>query len=518
MKCNDVRAFFSEVASKSVTTKIPQSDLDFFITNEYIALMKKEEYDQALAEVANLTQLNEEIQKDANEKRNAEAVLKEYEKKTHSIMFHLEGREKKETDLAREQAGKSNVLKVRTDLAAEESKLNELIQKKSRMDRMVPYNGYYVSLTGLGIITLTDLNVRNYRVSDWEFSDFVAETQEMFGELRVIAERGGFFVSTLRTEVPIEEPSQMWNVSIGLAKLQGDQNQIAQRYLLAMKILKHSDSTNENKMMAAEIMTAFRMDPSQPSSNDDLQELSHTMADLEKELRHQAKVPEELSVGIAAMMMFRKRYDGTYPIDTFVEFSKITLSSDAAAILAVMNEPLNQLADKFRAYRGLFGSWGYGLSEDSELASAYLSVSDLAPDDVRTKITILIDALKNYLEYPLVAAAILASIPTLEANETLNLMEKASKLLSYFAPDLERSELVSLSVMMIHGIQNELVKKLDSTATIVNIPSQLVYPPSAIFFMYRAPLIIAHSSYYSKFSRIEGFHPAHVHGVGGFMG
>ena len=386
------------------------------------------------------------------------------------------------------------------------------------MDRMVPYNGSYIALTGLGVITLNDLNVQNYRVSDWQFSDFVAQTQEMFGELRGIAERGGFFVSTLRTEVPIEEMSQLWNVSIGLAKLQSDQNQIAQRYLRAMDIVRRSHSTLENKLMAAEIMTAFRMDPSQPLGNDDLVELSHTIADLEKELKHEAKVPEEQSIAIAAMMMFRRRYDGTYPIDTFVGYSKITPSCDAAAILAVMNEPFDQLSERFRAYRGLLGSWGYELSEDSELASAYLSVSEMAPDDVRTKITILIDALKNYLEYPLVAAAILASIPTLEANETLSWMEKASRLLSYYAPNLERSELVCLSVMMIHGIQNELVKGLDSTATIVNTPSQLTYPPSSAFFIYRAPLILAHSSYHSTFSRIEGVHPAHVHGVGGFMG
>jgi hypothetical protein len=518
MKCNDVRAFFYEVANRSVTTKIPQSDLDFFITSEYITLMKMEEYDQAMAEVAGLTQLNEEIQKDSVEKRNAEAALREYEKKTHSIMFHLEGREKKEADLAREKDEESVVLKVRANLSAEESKLTELIQKKSRMDRMVPYNGYYLSLTGLGVITLNDLNVQNYRVSDWEFSAFVAGTQEMFGELRAIAERGSFFVSTFRTEVPTEEQSQLWNASIGLAKLQYDQNQVAQRYIQALDIIRHSHSTLENKLMAAEIMTAFRMDLSQPSGSADLQELSTTITEIDEELRKKAKVPEELSIAIAAMMIFRKRYDGTYPIDTFVEFSKITSSCDAAAILAVMNEPLDQLTEKFRAYRGLLGSWGYDLSEDSELASAYLSVSELAPEDVRTKITILIDALRNYLEYPLVAAAILASIPTLEANETLNWMEKASKLLSYFAPGLERSELVCLSVMMIHGIQNELVKKLDSTATIMNTPSQLTYPPSAIFFIYRAPLIIAHSSYHSTFSRIEGFHPAHVHGVGGFMG
>ena len=61
------------------------------------------------------------------------------------------------------------------------------------------------------------------------------------------------------------------------------------------------------------------------------------------------------------------------------------------------------------SFRALFNAWGYDMSEDTELSSAYLTISDLGPDDVKTKLNILIDALKNHLEYPLVAAAILAS-------------------------------------------------------------------------------------------------------------
>jgi hypothetical protein len=132
--------------------------------------------------------------------------------------------------------------------------------------------------------------------------------------------------------------------------------------------------------------------------------------------------------------------------------------------------------------------------------------------------SIIVTALKNYLEYPLVAAAILASIPTLEANETLDLMEKAYSQLWSFATGLERSELVSLSVRMIHGIKNELVEKLDPTAKIAKTPVQFTHAPSSIFFGYYAPLIIVHSIYYSTFSGIGGFHPAHVHGVGGSGG
>jgi hypothetical protein len=462
-----------------------------------------------------LTQLNEEFQTETMEERSTEATMEKEEKKTHSILFHFEGREKKEAELETVESEKEAVSKEEAEIAERSSKVNELIQKKSMVDRMVPYDARYLALTGLGAITLNDLNVRNYRVSDSEFSDFIEESKETSGELRSIAERGSFYVSTIRTEFPKTDLSQLWSVSIGLAKLRGDQNQISQGFLLALSILHHFKSTIENKMMAAEIMTSFRGDPSQ-SSNNSLQNLLESLVSLDKELRHAAKVPKQLSAGIAAIIMFGRRFDGTYPTERFVEFSKMTSSYESAAILAVLNVPSDQLADKFRSFRSLFSSWGYETSEDTELASAYLSIGDLGPDDVRTKMTIVLDALKNYLEYPLMAAAILTSIATLEANETLDLMEKAATLLGSVAPGLERSELVSLAVRMIHGIENELVKKLDPTAKITNTPVQFAYAPSNnMFFIY--PLIIAHSSYYSTFSGIGGSHPAHVHG-GGFMG
>ena len=102
-----------------------------------------------------------------------------------------------------------------------------------------------------------------------------------------------------------------------------------------------------------------------------------------------------------------------------MEFSKITSSYESAAILSIFNVPTDQLEVKFQAFRLLFNSWGFEVSEDTELASAYLSISDLGPDDVNLKLSIIENGLRNYLEYPLVASALLASISTLEANELL---------------------------------------------------------------------------------------------------
>jgi hypothetical protein len=430
-------------------------------------------------------------------------------------LFHFESKDKQKAELERVESQTKVVSKEEADVAEVDSKIKEHLQMKSMIDRMVQYDGRYISLTGLGVITLNDLNVRNYRVSETEFSDFIQERMATFSELRSIADKGNYYMSVLNNESLDADLSQLWSVSIGLGKLQGDPNQISERFLLSLDIVQQFESNLENKMMAAEIMTASKINTSQVPTNSDLQSLAESLVGLEKKVRHDAHVPNELSAGVAATILFARRYDGTFPIDRLVEFSKMTLSSESAAILSVLDVPLDQISNKFTQFRSLFGSWGYEESEDTDLASAYLAISDFTRDEVKDKMTIILDALKNYLEYPLVATAILSSIATLEANETLDLMEKASTLLGTFAPSLERSELVSLSVRMIHGIKNELVKELDPTAKITETPIQFTHVPSTVFFMYLTPLILAHSYYHSTFSAFGGAHPAHVHGFGG---
>ncbi|MGO9890220.1 MAG: hypothetical protein ACLP0L_20270, partial [Solirubrobacteraceae bacterium] len=96
-----------------------------------------------------------------------------------------------------------------------------------------------MSFDGLSppLTCIVRLNVRNYRVSNNEFSDYIQESKETSNELLSIASRGSFYVSRFREEFPDYDLSQLWSVSIGLAKLQGDENQISQRYLLALGLL-----------------------------------------------------------------------------------------------------------------------------------------------------------------------------------------------------------------------------------------------------------------------------------------
>jgi hypothetical protein len=447
-------------------------------------------------------------------------------------MFHLEhGAEKDE--LVQRVASEAAALSAEeSELTALEANVNALIQKKSMVDRMVTCGGEYLSLTDIGRVILNDLSVRDYRVADQEFPDFTAEIRATYTELRSIADRASSYVVFLKFTVAemedlvedstppsspnpdgghaaVQAPSTLWSIAIGLGKLQGDTAQIRERFAQALDSLHGLGSMTASKLMAAEIMTA--------ASSQDLQSLETALRDLDQRMRDQG-VPEELSVGVAATIMAGRRFDGTYPTDRFPQFRELTPSYEAAAILAVMNVPYEGLEAKFHAFRSMLSSWGYMTSEDTETASAFLAIGELNADEVEEKLKYIVEQLKNYLEYPLVAAAILASIPVFESHEVLDLMEKAVTLLSGYATGLERSELVALAVRMIHGVRNELVKEVDSTAKITQTPVQFTYMSHPGFLLWYYPVIVAHSSYSSTFSGMGGFHPAHSHGIGGFAG
>jgi hypothetical protein len=527
MKCTEVRTFLSQINDRAEPiTPIPSADLDYLSVNGYVLRTTKDDYGNGVDEVARLSQITTELSAEKAEDEQADEALQQDERKEHSILFHLEHKDEKDELTQRVQNETTAVSGEESQLSSMEANVNELIQEKSMIDRMVPYGGGYLSLTDIGVIILSDLVVRDYRVADQEFPDFLAEIKATYTELRSIADRARSYVVLLKPKVPetedagqsndndggqptVQAPSLLWSTAIGLAKLQGDTGQIGERFIQALDALQNLDSTTPNRLMAAEIMTAL--------SSEDVQSLESVLSNLDQQLRHQ-DVPKELSVGVAATIMAGRRFDGSYPLDRFTQFKQVTSSYDAAAILAVMNVPYDGLNSKFQAFRSMVTSWGYMTSEDTEIASAFLAIGELDADEVEEKLKYVVEQLRNYLAYPLVAAAILASIPVFESHEVLDLMEKAVTLLSGYATGLERSELVALAVRMIHGVRNELVKQIDSTATITETPVQFTYAPHPGLFIWYYPVILAHSSYFSTFGGMGGFHPAHSHGIGGFAG
>jgi hypothetical protein len=530
MRCDAARAFLSRLSNRDepVPPTAP-TDLDYLSGNGYILKASKQDYDERVDNVAKLSQMIEQLRVEQGQADQAAATLQQSERKEHSFMFHFEGKEEK--DELRETIQRQTADASREEAESREmgEKVNELIQEKSMTDRMVPYDGGYLALTDLGKLVLNDLNIRNYRAADQDFPDFLTEIKATYAELRSIADTATYHVLQLRREFPeleethasqdsgsdergqpgVEAPSLLWSVSIGLSKLRGDPSQIGERFAEAFRVTKGLDSTTANKLMAAEVITAI--------GGQDIQSLGSALNDLDQQLRRQ-HVPDEQRAGVSATILAGRRYDGTYPIDRFPQSKRLTPSYEAASILAILNVPYDGLATKFQVFRSMFRSWGYMASEDTEVASAFLAIGELNPDEVEEKLRYIVEQLKNYLEYPLVAAAILASIPVFESHEVLDLMEKEVTLLSGYARGLERSELVALAVRTIHGVRNELVREIDSTARITPTPIQFTYPPHPGFFVWYRPVIIAHSFHFSTFGGMGGFHPAHSHGVGGFAG
>jgi hypothetical protein len=530
MKCSAVLTFLSALYNREevLISSISPADLDYLCAGGYVARETKEDYDNNVASLEKLTQLSSQIVTERKEEEQEAGALRKDEDKEHSFVFRLKGEEKKVELEQRIQSETAVVTREQAELKALEANVDQLIQTKSMVDRMVPYGSEYLSLTDLGTTMMNDLRIRDYRVADEEFADFTAEVKATYAELRSIADRSTVYVALIKPQVPdlknedhpsseptasapnaVEAPSLVWSTALGLAKIQGDTNQIGGRFLQAFGILQSFDSTTPNKLMAAEVMTA--------ASSQDLQSLKAALVTMDKQVRNM-HVPKELSAGVAATILAGRRYDGTYPTDRFAQFAKLTKSYEAAAILAVMNVPYDQLSSKFQFFKSKFIGWGYMESEDTEIASAFLAIGELGPDEVEAKVQYIVEQLTNYLEYPLVAAAILASIPVFEAHEVLDLMEKAVTMLFAYVRGLERSEMVALAVRMIHGVRNELVKEVDSTAKITETPVQFTYATHPGFFIWYFPVIVAHSSYHATFSGMGGFHPAHSHGVGGFAG
>jgi hypothetical protein len=519
MKCTEARTILSQLYDREPVTPVPSTDLEYLSTNGYVLKTTKEDYEKGASDVARMSQVLTQIDAEKSAEQQTRAALQADEQKEHSFQFHFQGREGKDELIERIQKETAAISGDESELSQLGANVNRLLLQKSTIDRMVACDGEYLSITGLGTLVFNDLSVRNYRVADQEFPDFITEIKATYAELRSIGDKAASYVGRIRLQVPEIEVlrssenedydsdtlarSLLWSTAIGLAKLPGDTVQLDGRFIESLNALRTFNSTLPNKLMAAE-------------SSQDIASLESILKNLDNQLRKQG-VPKEQSAGVAATIMAGRRFDGTYPVDKFVQFKHLTKSSEAASILAIMNVPYDGLSSRFQEFRSLFGSWGYMTSEDTEIAAAFLGIGELRAAEVEAKLKYIVEQLQNYLEYPVVAAAILASIPVFEAHEVLDLMEKAVTLLTGYSTGLERSQLVTLAVRMIHGVRNEIVKQIDPTAKIMGTPVQFTYGPHPLFFGYY-PIIIAHSSYNATFSGMGGFHPAHSHGVGGFAG
>ncbi len=508
-----VASFLQQVSVRNVTDRLPENDLGALQQLGLLQRLTAEELQGVQQEVSRLEQARLELAQEASERAQAGAHVATDTRTTHSILFHLRGVDSQHAFLEHLQQEQQAVQSLDANLLKRQQDFAQLLVKKSLLDAVSPYDGGYIAITTAGRTVLRDLNVRLYRVGDREFSAYWEESKRVDAELGTIAFQSAQMAVPLANSLTdVEERSYLWAVAIGMAKAGGD----PQAHLTTFVDAYHSVSTLsknlEDRLMSAEILSVL------PAP---VPESTSLLAGLTRSV-HGVGVPDDVALGVGSILLVGRRADGTFALDPLRGFLTKTASYEAAALMAIVNRPPAELLAKFDYLRSQFAGWGYSTSEDTELSSAYLASSELPANTVAPKIAILARGLGGYLQYPLVASSILASIPVLEANETLNLLEKAYEILGQRTGPMSQAELITLAVRMVHGIQVESVDELDPTARAAAAPrfSYAGAPPRVWL-----PVFITHHVYYATFSGIGGAHPGHVHawggggwGGGGFVG
>lgn len=503
-----VAAFLKAVAARTAPEPFPEADLEALKQLGLIDLFTPEEAKQLAAEVAQLEAMHAEIEKEAARAAELADAVTIDTRRTHSILFHLRGVDREEAIVDRLHEEQSAYQSLAADEAKRQADFARLLVKRSELEQMIPFGGRSVAITTTGRVALRDLTVALYRAGDQPFSSYWTQAQAIDAELGRLVNQAAAVHPPLAEALPEVDPVYLWSIAIGLAKQSGTPLEQLPLFLDAYRAVGHLTGNAENRLLAAEIL-ASRGRPVE-SVLPELTGLIGTVRGL--------GVASESAVGIAALLLSGRRADGTYATEPFHVFRALTSSYEAAAILAVVNKPTSDLTAAFGRLRTLFGSWGYSASEDTELASAYLAASDLPPESVSTKMAILARGVGAYLEYPLVGSAILASIPVLEANETLNLLEKAYEILGQRTGEMAPPELITLAIRTIHGVNVRSVNELDPTATKAASYPSFSYSnvPSGLWI----PVIVTYGYYHATYSGIGGYHPGHAHAVGaaGFGG
>src|SRR3989442_9737239 len=267
MKCTEARTILSQLYDREPLTPVPLANLEYLSANGYVLKTTKEDYEKGASDVARMSQLLTQIDTEKSAEQQSKAALQADERKEHSFQFHFEGREGKDELSERIQKETAAISGGESELNQLEANVNRLIQQKSTIDRMVACDGEYLSITGLGTLVFSDLGVRNYRVADQEFSDFITEIKATYAELRSIGDRAASYVGWIRPQVPEIEDlgssengdddsdtlarSLLWSIGIGLAKLPGDTVQIGDRFIESLDAVQ-TDSMLPNRFRSEE--------------------------------------------------------------------------------------------------------------------------------------------------------------------------------------------------------------------------------------------------------------------------
>lgn len=501
--CNHVAAFLQGVSVRTPTGTLPGPDLASLQQLGLVDVLTPDQKQQLESEVAQLQAAQKAIEDEvARQRQTYDAVVTDT-RRTHSILFHLQGVDQEEATVDRLHEEQEALQAIEADINKRQADFAQLLVKKAELDQVSAFDGGFIGITTAGRVALRDLNVALYRVGDQEFTSYWAQAQEIDKELSGIVAQSGEIHYRLHAIYPDLDPAYLWAVAIGMAKQSGPIDKQVGDFNDAYQAVGAITQNPENRLLAAEVIAGVG------------QPVEGSIAEMQNLLKEigELGVHGDAAAGVAAILLAGRRADGTYATGPLGQFLRLTPSYESAALLAIVNKPYGDMALAFGNLKQLFAAWGYSVSEDTELSAAYLTASDLPVSTVQTKMAILSRGVSAYLQYPLVAAALLAAIPVLEANETLNLLEKAYEILGQRTGPMAPAELLTLAVRTIHGVEVRSVNELDPTQA---------RPPNYPNFSYAGvgpglwiPVLVVHGFYYSTFSGIGGFHPGHVHSVGG---
>ncbi len=501
--CKDVYGILSQVSSRNVTSPLSDADATLLSQLDLLQFYTAEQFQKAQADVAALTQDQVAVSQESAERAALATQTQEERERTHSILFHLEGKSKQQAELDREAATEKSLASIDSDLARRQQEIGQLVAQKTLLDTITPVGDRYVAITGAGALALRNLGTALYRVSDTDFGTYWNQTLKITRDLEDLSSRGADYAARITQSLAGLDRPQTWAASIGLSKAQPDPAAGSAAFVNVYNQVLGLSPNAENRLMSSEILFYLPRP---------LTEELPTLTGLLKDVKNLG-VDKESALGVASILLLGRRSDGTLATPSLQEYLRVTQSYETAALLSINYLPIPDQLTKFQSLRSLFAGWGYQPSEDVELSSAYLTVSELPVEGVSTKLAIITKGLGTYLEYPLVAASVLASLSTMEANETLNWLERAYEIVGRRAMPMTQAELITLAVRMLHGIRDELVGPLDATAAAVpRAPAAVGFYGPRFFFV---PGVVMHHGYFSTYSGITGAHPGHVHGLAG---
>ncbi len=188
--CKDIYAFLSQVSAKNVTSTLSSADATLLSQLNLVQILTEPQYLQLETDVQALGAEQQAIYQEAAQRAGLVRDVHTDSERTHSILFHLEGKQKQAAKLQHETDDEARLKAVDSDLVQKQQQLGQLIARRSLLDTITPYGDQYVGLTGLGAMELRNLGVRLYRVSDVDFATYWAQSQKITQELTDLAACG----------------------------------------------------------------------------------------------------------------------------------------------------------------------------------------------------------------------------------------------------------------------------------------------------------------------------------------